>query len=92
MQIGGRPIPNANEDKVQSHQILVEFCEPEHQNLLSGIEFADLIGQDKKELWPSKLKRLLNVSGLGNIWSVKTNTPATMNYLRQRLFDTEQQN
>ena len=57
----------------------------------SGIAFADLIGQDKKELWPSKLKRLLNLSGLGDIWSAKTNTPATMNYIRQRLLDIEQQ-
>ena len=58
---------------------------------LSGISFADLIGQDKKGLWPSKLKRLLNLSGLGDIWSAKTNTPATMNYIRQRLLDIEQQ-
>ena len=69
----------------------LKFCEPEHQNKLSGITFADQIGQDKKELWPSKLKRLLNLAGLGDIWSAKTNTPATMSYIRQRLLDIEQQ-
>ena len=66
------------------------FCELEHQNKLSGIAFADLIGQDKKELWPCKLKRLLNLSGFRDIWSVKTNSSHNTNYLRQRLLDTEQ--
>ena len=41
--------------------------------------------------WSSKLKRLLNLAGLGDIWSAKTNTPAIMNYIRQRLLDIEQQ-
>ena len=45
----------------------------------------------KKELWRSKLKRLLNLAGLGDIWSAKTNTPVTMNYIRQSLLDIEQQ-
>ena len=49
------------------------------------------IGQDEKELWPSKLKRLINLAGLGDIRSAKTNTPATMSYVRQRLLDIEQQ-
>ena len=52
---------------------------------------TDQVGQDKKELWSSKLKRLLNLAGLGDIWSAKTNTPAIMNYIRQRLLDIEQQ-
>ena len=69
----------------------LKFCEPEHQNKLSGIAFTYQIGQDKKELCPSKLKRLLNLAGLGDIWSAKTNTPATMRYIRQRLLDIEQQ-
>ena len=51
------------------------------------IAFTNQIGQDKKELWSSKLKRLLNLAGLGDIWSAKTNTPAVMNYIRQRLLD-----
>ena len=63
----------------------------EHQNKLSGIAFTDQIGQDKKELWSSKLKQLLNLAGLDDIWSAKTNTPATMSYIRQRLLDREQQ-
>ena len=69
----------------------LKFCEPEHQNKLSGIAFTDQIGQEKKELWSSKLKQLLNLAGLSDIWSVKTNTPAIMNYIRQRLLDIEQQ-
>ena len=69
----------------------LKFCEPEHQNKLSGIAYTDQIGQDKKELWPSKLKRLLNLAGLGDIWPAKMNTPATMSYIRQRLLDREQQ-
>ena len=36
-------------------------------------------------------KSLLNLSGLGDIWSAETNTPAIMNYIRQRLLDIEQQ-
>ena len=39
----------------------------------------------------SKLKRLLNLAGLGDIWSAKTNTPGIINYIRQRLLDIEQQ-
>ena len=61
---------------------------------LLGFKFSRLqisregfYGQDKKELWSSKLKRLLNLAGLGDIWSAKTNTPAVMNYIRQRLLD-----
>ena len=53
--------------------------------------YLDQIGQDKRELWSSKLKRLLNLAGLGDIWSAKTNTPAIMSYIRQRLLDIEQQ-
>ena len=52
---------------------------------------AALLKQDKKELWPSKLKRLLKLAGLGDIRSAKTNTPATMSYIRLRLLDVEQQ-
>ena len=64
----------------------LKFCEPEHQNKLSGIAFTDQIGQDKKELWSNKLKRLLiNLAGLGDIWSAKTNNSAIMSYIRQRL-------
>ena len=77
--------------KCRAIKYWLKFCEPEHQNKLSGIAFTDQIGQDKKELWPSKLKRLLNLAGLGDIWSAKTNTPATMSYIRQRLLDIEQQ-
>ena len=66
--------------KSRAIKFWLKFWEPEHQNKLSGIAFADLIGQDKKELQPSKLKRVLKLYGLGDIWSVKTNTPATMNY------------
>ena len=51
----------------------LKFCEPEHQNKLSEIAFTDQIGQDKKELWPSKLKRLLNLAGLGDIYMVSEN-------------------
>ena len=69
----------------------LKFCEPEHQNKLSGIAFTDQIVEDKKELWPGKLKQLLNPAGLGDIWSAKTNTPVTMNYIRQRLLHIEQQ-
>ena len=64
----------------------LKFCKPEHQNKLSGIAFADLIGQGTlaKQIFNSRFKkRPLNLSGLGDIWSVKTNTPATMNYIRQ---------
>ena len=77
--------------KCRAIKYWLKFCEPEHQNKLFGIAFTDQIGQDKNELWPSKLKRLLNLAGLGDIWSAKTNTPATMSYIRQRLLDTEQQ-
>ena len=77
--------------KCRAIKYWLKFCEPEHQNKLSGIAFTDQIGQDKKELWSSKLKRLLNLAGLGDIWSAKTNTPAIMNYIRQRLLDIEQQ-
>ena len=77
--------------KCRAIKYWLKFCEPEHQNKLSGIAFTDQIGQDKKELWSSKLKRLLNLAGLGDIWSAKTNTPATMSYIRQRLLDIEQQ-
>ena len=77
--------------KCRAIKYWLKFCEPEHQNKLSGIAFTDQIGQDKRELWSSKLKRLLNLAGLGDIWSAKTNTPAIMNYIRQRLLDIEQQ-
>ena len=80
--------------KCRAIKYWLKFCEPEHQNKLSGIAFTDQIGQDKKELWPSKLKRLqvLNLGAdLCDIWSAKTNTPATMSYIRQRLLDIEQQ-
>ena len=78
--------------KCRAIKYWLKFCEPEHQNKLSGIAFTDQIGQDKKELWPSKLKRLLNLgAGLGDKWSAKTNTPATMSYILQRLLDIEQQ-
>ena len=80
--------------KCRAIKYWLKFCEPEHQNKLSGIAFTDQIGQDKKALWPSKLKRLhvLNLGAdLGDIWSTKTNTPATMSYIRQRLLDIEQQ-
>ena len=77
--------------KCRAIKYWLKFCEPEHQNKLSGIAFTDQIGQDKKELWPSKLKRLLNFVGLGDILSVKTNTPPAMIYIRQRLLDIEQQ-
>ena len=36
------------------------------------------------------LKRLLNLAGLGDIWSAKTNHSATMTYIRQRLLDIDQ--
>ena len=77
--------------KCRAIKYWLKFCEPEHQNKLSGVAFTDQIGEDKKEPWPGKLKRLLNPLGLGDIWSAKTNTPVTMNYLRQRLLDIEQQ-
>ena len=83
--------PMRTKTKCRAIKYWLKFCEPEHQNKLSGIAFTDQIGQDKKELWPSKLKRLLNLAGLGDIWSAKTNTPATMSYIRQRLLDMEQQ-
>ena len=72
--------PMRTKTKRRAIKFWLKFWEPEHQNKLSGIAFADLIGQDKKELQPSKLKRVLKLYGLGDIWSVKTNTPATMNY------------
>ena len=77
--------------KCRAIKFWLKFCEPEHQNKLSGIAFKDQINQDRKELWPSKLKRLLNLAGLGDMWSAKTNTPATMSYIRQRLLNIEQQ-
>ena len=83
--------PMRTKTKCRAIKYWLKFCEPEHQNKLSGIAFTDQIGQDKKELWSSKLKRLLNLAGLGDIWSAKTNTPAIMNYIRQRLLDIEQQ-
>ena len=83
--------PMRTKTKCRAIKYWLKFCEPEHQNKLSGIAFTDQIGQDKKELWPSKLKRLLNLAGLGDIWSAKTNTPAIMSYIRQRLLDIEQQ-
>ena len=72
--------PMRTKTKRRAIKFWLKFWEPEHQNKLSGTAFADLIGQDKKELQPSKLKRVLKLSGLGDIWSVKTNTPANMNY------------
>ena len=83
--------PMRTKTKCRAIKYWLKFCEPEHQNKLSGIAFTDQIGQDKKELWSNKLKRLLNLAGLGDIWSTKTNTPAIMNHIRQRLFDIEQQ-
>ena len=83
--------PMRTKTKCTAIKYWLKFCEPELQNKLSGIAFTDQIAQDKKELWPSKLKRLLNLAGLGDIWSAKTNTPATMSYIRQRLLDIEQQ-
>ena len=86
--------PMRTKTKCRAIKYWLKFCEPEHQNKLSGIAFTDQIGQDKKELWPSKLKRLqvLNLGAdLCDIWSAKTNTPATMSYIRQRLLDIEQQ-
>ena len=83
--------PMRTKTKCRAIKYCLKFCEPEHQNKHSGIPFTDQIGQDKKELWPSKFKRLLNLAGLGDIWSAKTNTPATMSYIRQRLLDIEQQ-
>ena len=85
--------PMRTKTKCRAIKYWLKFCEPEHQNKLSGIAFTDQIGQDKKELWPSKLKRLqvLNLGAdLCDIWSAKTNTPATMSYIRQRLLDIEQ--
>ena len=38
--------------KCRAIKYWLKFCEPEHQNKLSGIAFTDQIGQDKKELWP----------------------------------------
>ena len=64
--------------KCRAIKYWLKFCEPEHENELSGIAVTDQIGQEKKELWPSKLKRLLNLAGVGNIWSAKMNTSATM--------------
>ena len=83
--------PMRTKTKCRAIKYWLKFCEPEHQNKLSGIAFTDQIGQDKKELWSSKLKRLLNLAGLGDIWSAKPDTPAIMNYIRQRLLDIEQQ-
>ncbi|XP_073251799.1 uncharacterized protein [Porites lutea] len=83
--------PMQTKTKCRAIKYWLKLCEPEHQNKLSGIAFTDQIGQDKKELWSSKLKRLLNLAGLGDIWSAKTNTPAIMSYIRQRLLDIEQQ-
>ena len=86
--------PMRTKTKCRAIKYWLKFCEPEHQNKLSGIAFTDQIGQDKKELWPSKLKRLqvLNLGAdLCDIWSAKTNTPATMSYIRKRLLDIEQQ-
>ena len=73
--------PMRTKTKCRAIKYWLKFCEPEHQNKLSGIAFTDQIGQDKKELWPSKLKRLLNLAGLGDIWSAKTNTPAIMSHI-----------
>ena len=84
-------MPIRTKTKCRAIEYWLKFCEPEHQNKLSGIVFTDQIGQGKKELWPSKLKRQLNLAGLGDIWSAKTNTPATMIYIRQKLLDIEQQ-
>ena len=76
--------------KCRTIKYCLTFCELEHQNKLSGIAFADLIGKDKTEIWQRKLKRLLNLSGLCDISSVKTNNSHNMNYLQQRLSDIEQ--
>ena len=73
--------PMRTKTKCRAIKYWLKFCEPEHQNKLSGIAFTDQIGQDKKELWSSKLKRLLKLAGLGDIWSAKTNTPTIMNYI-----------
>ena len=81
--------PVRTKTKCRAIKYWLKFCEPEHQNKLSGIAFTGQIGQDKKELWSSKLKRLLNLAGLGDIWSAETNTPAIMNYIRQRLLDMD---
>ena len=84
--------PMRTKTKFRAIKYWLKFCEPEHQNNLSGIAFTDQIGQDEKELWSSKLKRLLNLGAdLCDIWSAKTNPPATMSYIRQRLLDIEQQ-
>ena len=50
--------PMQTKTKCRAIKYWLKFCEAEHQNKLSGIAFTDQIGQDKKELWPSKLKRL----------------------------------
>ena len=72
-------IPCYDPAKCRAIKYWLKFCEPEHQNKLSGIAFTDQIGQDKNELWPSRVKRLLNLGAvLGDVWSAKTNTPATM--------------
>ena len=51
--------PMRTKTKCRAIKYWLKFCEPEHQNKLSGIAFTDQIGQDKKELWSSKLRRLL---------------------------------
>ena len=43
--------------KCRAIKYWLTFCEPEHQNKLSGIlAFTDQIGQDKKELWTETLR------------------------------------
>ena len=42
--------PMRTKTKRRAIKFWLKFWEPEHQNKLSGIAFADLIGQDKKEL------------------------------------------
>ncbi|CAH3108659.1 unnamed protein product, partial [Porites lobata] len=59
--LSGR-FPMRTKTKCRAIKYWLKFCEPEHQNKLSGIAFTDQIGQDKKELWSSKLKRLLNLA------------------------------
>ena len=42
--------PMRTKTKCRAIKYWLKFCEPEHQNKLSGIAFTDQIGQDKKEL------------------------------------------
>ena len=42
--------PMRTKTKCRAIKYWLKFCEPEHQNKLSGIAFTGQIGQDKKEL------------------------------------------